>query len=82
MAPAVLQSPVHVYAPSVRAGLANLFRAASPLALVTQYGDEHATRARPVAVVFYGQHYDALLLPTPAPAASDSDASSDASIEL
>lgn len=52
VAPEVLKAPVHVY--QANAGI-------GPLRLITEYGAETQTDQAPVLVLFYGQHYDALL---------------------
>eukprot|EP00892_Ulva_mutabilis_P000982 jgi/Ulvmu1/10885/UM007_0061.1 len=51
-APGVLRAPVHVYQASLPG---------RPPKLVTEYGSDEHAKAAPVLVLFYGQHYDALL---------------------
>jgi hypothetical protein len=49
VAPHVLKAPVHVYTPG------------RPFKRLTAYGDTYGESAPPVCVLFYGQHYDALV---------------------
>ena len=55
VAPAAMQAPVHVYQPGGRG---------QPPRLLTEYGTEQP--GPPVRVLFYGAHYDALVVAAPA----------------